>query len=176
MPAAIARGIAYITPDRQAEGLCADLSVRGNISLATLRRFTGPADLVRRGTERTACERVMKDLRVRASSPQAPTSTLSGGNQQKTLFAKWVLAGPRVLLMDEPTRGVDVGAKAEIYRIINRLTADGVAVVLVSSDLPELVNMSDRAVVMREGRVVAELSGDGLTEHAILEHALVGAA
>jgi ABC-type sugar transport system ATPase subunit len=176
VPEAIARGIAYITPDRQAEGLCVDLSVQSNISLATLRRYTGPADLVRRGAERADCERVMKELRVRAASPSAAVSTLSGGNQQKTLFAKCVLAGPRVLLMDEPTRGVDVGAKAEIYRIVNRLTADGVAVVLVSSDLPELVNMSDRAVVMREGRIVAELAGDRLTEHAILEHALVGAA
>ncbi len=176
VPEAIARGIGYITPDRQAEGLCVDLSVQANVSLATLRRWTGPAGLVKRGPERAATGKVMEDLRVRTASPAAAVSTLSGGNQQKALFAKWVLAGPRVLLMDEPTRGVDVGAKAEIYRIINRLTADGVAVVLVSSDLPELVNMSDRAVVMREGRIVAELSGDGLNEHAILEHALVGAA
>jgi ABC-type sugar transport system ATPase subunit len=176
VPEAIARGIAYITPDRQAEGLCVGLSVLTNISLATLRRYTGPADLVRRGPERADCARVMAELRVRAPSPSAAVATLSGGNQQKALFAKCVLTGPRVLLMDEPTRGVDVGAKAEICRIVNRLTADGVAVVLVSSDLPELVNMSDRAVVMREGRIVAELSGDRLTEPAILEHALVGAA
>ncbi len=176
VPAAIAQGIAYVTPDRQAEGLCVDLSVGTNVSLATLRRYAGPGGLVRRGVERADCERVMADVRVRAESAATSVSTLSGGNQQKALFAKWVLAGPRVLLLDEPTRGVDVGAKAEIYRIINRLTADGVAVVLVSSDLPELVNMSDRAVVMREGRIVAELDGERLTEHAVLEHALVGAA
>ena len=173
---AIGHRIAYLTPDRQAEGLCVDLSVETNISLATLRRYTGPADLVRRGREREACGDVMSRLRVRAASPGAAVSSLSGGNQQKSLFAKWVLAGPRVLLMDEPTRGVDVGAKTEIYRIINGLTADGVAVVLVSSDLPELVAMSDRAVVMRQGQVVAEMAGDRLDEQSVLEHALVGAA
>jgi ABC-type sugar transport system ATPase subunit len=117
----------------------------------------------------------MADLRVRAASPSIPAGSLSGGNQQKTLFAKWVMTGPRVLLMDEPTRGVDVGAKTEIYRIINGLTADGVAVVLVSSDLPELVAMSDRVLVMREGRPVSELTGDDVNEQNILEHALVGA-
>jgi ABC-type sugar transport system ATPase subunit len=131
---------------------------------------------VRRAGERTETGAVMTDLRVRAASPAMAVGSLSGGNQQKALFAKWVMAGPRVLLMDEPTRGVDVGAKTEIYRIINKLTADGVAVVLVSSDLPELVAMSDRVVVMREGRIVTELTGDRVNEQSILEHALVGAA
>ncbi|MGV9341312.1 sugar ABC transporter ATP-binding protein [Streptomyces sp. NPDC003688] len=173
---AIAARIAYVTPDRQAEGLCPDLSVEANVSLATLRKHTGPADLVHRGKEREAAGEVMSRLRVRTASPEAAVTSLSGGNQQKALFAKWVLTGPRVLLMDEPTRGVDVGAKTEIYRIINQLTADGVAVVLVSSDLPELVAMSDRAVVMRQGRVVAEMTGDRLSEQSVLEHALVGAA
>ncbi|MGW5101216.1 sugar ABC transporter ATP-binding protein [Streptomyces sp. NPDC004100] len=173
---AIAARIAYVTPDRQAEGLCPDLSVEANVSLATLRRHTGPGDLVRRTREREATGEVMSRLRVRTASPESAVTSLSGGNQQKALFAKWVLTGPRVLLMDEPTRGVDVGAKTEIYRIINQLTADGVAVVLVSSDLPELVAMSDRAVVMRQGRLVAEMAGDQLSEQSVLEHALVGAA
>jgi len=114
----------------------------------------------------------MRRLRVRAASRDAPVSTLSGGNQQKALFGKWVLTRPTVLLMDAPTRGVDVGAKTEIYRIINELTADGVAVVLVSSDLPELVAMSDRVLVMRAGRITAELTGDRITQRTILEHAL----
>ncbi|MGW4446812.1 sugar ABC transporter ATP-binding protein [Streptomyces sp. NPDC004682] len=173
---AIAARIAYVTPDRQAEGLCPDLSVEANVSLATLRQHTGPGDLVRRTREREATGEVMSRLRVRTASPESAVTSLSGGNQQKALFAKWVLTGPRVLLMDEPTRGVDVGAKTEIYRIINQLTADGVAVVLVSSDLPELVAMSDRAVVMRQGRLVAEMAGDQLSEQSVLEHALVGAA
>jgi ABC-type sugar transport system ATPase subunit len=172
---AIANGIAYLSPDRQAEGLCMNLSVEANVSLASLGRFTTAGDVVRRSSERAATSAVMSDLRVRAASPSVSVGSLSGGNQQKALFAKWVMTRPRVLLMDEPTRGVDVGAKTEIYRIINKLTADGVAVLLVSSDLPELVAMSDRVVVMREGRFVAELTGDRINEQSILEHALVGA-
>ncbi|MBN6056898.1 sugar ABC transporter ATP-binding protein, partial [Nonomuraea sp. RK-328] len=177
---AIGSRIAYLSPDRQAEGLCMGQSVEANVSLASLREFSsggGPLNgIVRRGRERAATGAVISDLRVRAASPSIAVSSLSGGNQQKALFAKWVMTRPRVLLMDEPTRGVDVGAKTEIYRIINQLTADGVAVLLVSSDLPELVAMSDRVVVMREGRFVAELTGDGLDEQSILKHALVGAA
>ncbi|KAB2371446.1 sugar ABC transporter ATP-binding protein [Actinomadura montaniterrae] len=171
---AIAGRVAYVTPDRSGEGLAMQQSVEANVSLPSLGRFT-TADVVRRGRERAATGKVMADLRVRAASPSVPAGSLSGGNQQKTLFAKWVMTGPRVLLMDEPTRGVDVGAKTEIYRIINGLTADGVAVVLVSSDLPELVAMSDRVLVMREGRPVSELTGDDVNEQNILEHALVGA-
>ncbi|NUW35844.1 sugar ABC transporter ATP-binding protein [Nonomuraea sp. SMC257] len=177
---AIGSRIAYLSPDRQAEGLCMGQSVEANVSLASLRAFSsggGPLiGVVRRAKERAATGAVISDLRVRAASPSIAVSSLSGGNQQKALFAKWVMTRPRVLLMDEPTRGVDVGAKTEIYRIINQLTADGVAVLLVSSDLPELVAMSDRVVVMREGRFVAELTGDGLDEQSILKHALVGAA
>jgi ABC-type sugar transport system ATPase subunit len=171
---AIAGRIAYVTPDRSGEGLAMRQSVEANVSLPSLGRFT-TADVVRRGRERAETGKVMADLRVRAASPSIAAGSLSGGNQQKALFAKWVMTGPRVLLMDEPTRGVDVGAKTEIYRIINGLTADGVAVVLVSSDLPELVAMSDRVLVMREGRQVSELTGDDVNEQNILEHALVGA-
>ncbi|MFI7643034.1 sugar ABC transporter ATP-binding protein [Nonomuraea sp. NPDC049400] len=173
---AIGSRIAYLSPDRQAEGLCMGQSVESNVSLASLREFSPGSGVVRRGKERAATGAVISELRVRAASPSIPVSSLSGGNQQKALFAKWVMTRPRVLLMDEPTRGVDVGAKTEIYRIINQLTADGVAVLLVSSDLPELVAMSDRVVVMREGRLVAELTGDDLDEQSILKHALVGAA
>ncbi|MEV4111697.1 sugar ABC transporter ATP-binding protein [Nonomuraea sp. NPDC049695] len=173
---AIGSRIAYLSPDRQAEGLCMGQSVESNVSLASLREFSPGSGVVRRGKERAATGAVISELRVRAASPSVAVSSLSGGNQQKALFAKWVMTRPRVLLMDEPTRGVDVGAKTEIYRIINRLTADGVAVLLVSSDLPELVAMSDRVVVMREGRLVAELTGDDLDEQSILKHALVGAA
>ncbi|MFF5211824.1 sugar ABC transporter ATP-binding protein [Streptosporangium sp. NPDC000396] len=173
---AIAGRIAYLSPDRQAEGLCMSLSVESNVSLASLRDCSTAGGVVRRGRERAVTGTVISELRVRAASPSIAVGSLSGGNQQKALFAKWVMTRPRVLLLDEPTRGVDVGAKTEIYRIINKLTADGVAVLLVSSDLPELVAMSDRVVVMREGRLVAELTGDDLDEQSILKHALVGAA
>ena len=171
-PRAIAAGIAYLTPDRGTDGLCGQRSVAENISLAALGEYTARSGLVRRRRERTEVSRVMQGLKVRAASPEVAVGQLSGGNQQKALFGKWVLTRPKVLLMEEPTRGVDVGAKTEIYRIINELTADGVAVVLVSSDLPELVAMSDRVLIMRAGYVNAELTGDGISQQAVLEHAL----
>ncbi len=173
--AAIDAGIGYVPPDRQAEGLCLQQSVSDNISMASLSRYsTGP--YVHRGRERAETTRIIEQLSIRTASPSAPVGSLSGGNQQKVLFGGWVLTHPKVLMMEEPTRGVDVGAKAEIYRIINEQAAAGVAVVIVSSDLPELVAMSDRLLVMRQGHVVAELTDDDLTEHKLLEHALESAA
>jgi ABC-type sugar transport system ATPase subunit len=170
--AAMRAGIAYITPNRGADGLCAQRSIAENISLAALGSYTSISGFVRRRGEREAVSGVMQGLKVRADSPDMPVGTLSGGNQQKALFGKWVLTSPTVLLMQEPTRGVDVGAKTEIYRIINELTADGVAIVLASSDLPELVAMSDRVLVMRAGRINAELVGDRINQQAVLEHAM----
>lgn len=173
--AAIDAGIGYVPPDRQAEGLCLQQSVSDNISMASLSRYsTGP--YVHRGRERAETSRIIDQLAIRTASPSAPVGSLSGGNQQKALFGGWVLTRPKVLMMEEPTRGVDVGAKAEIYRIINEQAAAGVAVVIVSSDLPELVAMSDRLLVMRQGHVVAELTDDDLTEQKLLEHALESAA
>jgi ABC-type sugar transport system ATPase subunit len=172
---AIDAGVGYIPPDRQAEGLCLQQSVSDNISLASLDGFTtGP--FVSRGRERAATQDVIDQLSIRTRSGSSEVGTLSGGNQQKALFGRWVMTAPRVLLMEEPTRGVDVGAKAEIYRIINEQAAQGVAIILVSSDLPELVAMSDRLLVMRQGRVVAELTDDDLSEQKLLEHALESAS
>ncbi|WP_116043897.1 sugar ABC transporter ATP-binding protein [Amycolatopsis palatopharyngis] len=173
---AIRSGIAYLTPDRQAEGLCTGRTVRENISLAALADFGGPLGLVRRQAEKQAVDELITELRVHTASREVAMGTLSGGNQQKTLFAKWLMTRPLVLLMEEPTRGVDVGAKAEIYRLMNELTARGVAIVLVSSDLPELVAMSDRVLVLRQGRIAAQLHGGDVTQHAVLEHALEAAA
>lgn len=170
--AAIRAGIGYLTPDRGTDGLCAQRSVAENISLAAIGQYTAATGLVRRRDERGAVDEVMRGLKVRAASPDISVGSLSGGNQQKALFGKWVMTRPKVLLMEEPTRGVDVGAKTEIYRIINELTAQGVAIILVSSDLPELIAMSDRVLVMRAGRINAELTGDNITQQAVLEHAL----
>jgi len=170
--AAIRAGIAYLTPERGTDGLCAQRSVAENISLAALGAHTSRWGFVRRAAERRAVRETMAGLKVRAASPDIAVGSLSGGNQQKALFGKWVMTRPTVLLMEEPTRGVDVGAKTEIYRIINELTADGVAVLMVSSDLPELVAMSDRVLVMRAGRLAAELTGERITQQAVLEHAL----
>jgi ribose transport system ATP-binding protein len=102
----------------------------------------------------------VSDLAIRAASPRVPVGTLSGGNQQKVVFGRQLLTGPRVLLLDEPTRGVDIGAKAEIYRLLHRLAADGTAVLLASSELPELTGVCDRILVLRRGRIAAELPGD----------------
>jgi ribose transport system ATP-binding protein len=169
--AAIKAGFAYITPDRQAEGLCLQQSVAHNISLASL------AELSRGGVMKIRDERhetnaIIGLLNVKTASPEVSVGSLSGGNQQKVLFGRWIMTGPRILLMEEPTRGVDIGAKAEIYRIINQQAALGVAIILVSSDLPELVAMSDRVAVMRQGCIVAELTGDDLTQNRVLEYAL----
>jgi len=172
---AISEGIAYVTPDRQGEGLCMQQPVTANIALASLDRFS-PTGIVEGRRERAGAEDLIDSLRIRTASAEAEVGRLSGGNQQKVLFARWILTNPQVLLMEEPTRGVDVGAKAEIYRIINEQAAAGVAVILVSSDLPELVAMSDRVAVMRQGRIVAELSGPELTQQNVLEFALESAA
>ncbi|MFT6534972.1 MAG: ABC-type sugar transport system ATPase subunit [Alpinimonas sp.] len=168
-------GIAYITPDRQAEGLLLQQSVAHNISLASLDEMS-PTGVIKLRQEMTKTRSIMSALNVKAASPEVAVGTLSGGNQQKVLFGRWVMTNPRILLMEEPTRGVDIGAKTEIYRIINQQAAQGVAIILVSSDLPELVAMSDRVAVMRQGRVVAELTGDDLTQNRVLEHALESAA
>jgi ABC-type sugar transport system ATPase subunit len=174
--AAIRAGIAYLTPDRQAEGLCVGRPVRENLTLAALAGYTGPLGFVRRRKEKQAVAELVEQLHVRAASTEVVVSTLSGGNQQKALFGKWLLTEPTVLLLEEPTRGVDVGAKAEIYRLMNELTARGVAIVLVSSDLPELVEMSDRVLVLRQGRIAAHLHGGEVTQAAVLHHALEAAS
>ncbi len=169
---AIHAGVSYMVPDRGESGLCPQQSVSANISLAALSRLTHRFGLVNRGAERRSVRDLVQQLTIRTASLDLPVNALSGGNQQKVLFGKWLLTNPRVLLMEEPTRGVDVGAKAEIYRIMNDLTRAGVAIVIVSSDLPELVAMSDRVLVMRAGRVVHELIGADINQANILTQAL----
>lgn len=173
--AAISSGICYLTPDRQNEGLAVQQSIARNISMATLDSITS-AGMVNAKAEIARGEKMRVALDIKARSVNQPVSALSGGNQQKVLLGRWLLSNPRVLLMEEPTRGVDVGAKAEIYRVMNEQTSRGVAIVLVTSDLPELVEMSDRVVVMREGRVVAELTGSDISQESVLHHALESAA
>jgi ABC-type sugar transport system ATPase subunit len=173
--AAIAAGICYLTPDRQNEGLAFQQSIARNLSMATLGAITS-VGMVDAHAEQTRGEKMRSALDIKAKSVQQPVSALSGGNQQKVLLGRWLMTDPKVLLMEEPTRGVDVGAKAEIYRVINDQTSRGVAIVLVSSDLPELVEMSDKVIVMREGRIVAQLAGDDLSQESVLNHALESAA
>jgi ABC-type sugar transport system ATPase subunit len=167
--AAIAAGLALVPEDRKAAGLVLGMSVADNLALPALPRLVDGAR-----AERTAADRV-KGMRIKIPALGAEVATLSGGNQQKVVIGKWLELAPRVLLLDEPTRGVDVGAKAEIYKLVEELTARGHAVVLASSDLPEVVRLADRVVVLRDGRLAGELRRGDISGLAIMRLAM-GAA
>jgi rhamnose transport system ATP-binding protein len=165
--AAIAAGVALIPEDRRQQGLVMELSVERNATLA--RRWSlSRLGVLGRAAERREARLWTKRLYVKAADLSDPVSTLSGGNQQKVVIAKWLATTPRVLLVDEPTRGIDVGTKAEVHHLLSRLAADGVAVLMVSSELPEVLGMADRILVMHEGRLVAELRGDGASEESVM--------
>lgn len=152
---AIAAGLGFLTEDRQRQGLLLGRSVRENIGLASLDRFAR-AGLLDPASERAAVTEQISRLGIRAASPEVAAGSLSGGNQQKLVLAKWLLRDCRALLLDEPTRGIDVTARYEIYRLINEFVARGLAILMVSSDLPELLGMADRMLVMHNGRIVSE--------------------
>ena len=167
---AIAHGIAYVPEDRRRHGVILDLPVAHNISMAVHRRLF-PGGWLRFGAERRLAREYIRDLGVRTWGPEAPGNTLSGGNQQKVSLARWLATEPKILILDEPTQGVDIGAKIEIHKIIRRLAASRMAVILISSDLPEVVGMSDRIAVMRGGIIVSELPG-GSDAHRVMAIAL----
>jgi ribose transport system ATP-binding protein len=164
---AIRLGIGFVTEDRKAQGLVLARSVRDNVSLPVLRRLS-KAGFVDRRSERNLAARYVQDLRIRTPSPEQVTLNLSGGNQQKVVLAKWLACEVRILFLDEPTRGIDVGAKQEIYALINALAAKGVAIVMISSELPEIVGLSDRVIVMRNGRLAGEFERAGVTQEILL--------
>ncbi|MET9901140.1 sugar ABC transporter ATP-binding protein [Streptomyces sp. NPDC006446] len=166
-PAAIRAGISLLPEDRKAEGIVPGLSVRENIALAALpglSRF----GLVDEARIDRIVETFMKRLRIKAASPHQKVGELSGGNQQKVLLARWLAMQPKVLLLDEPTRGIDVGAKAEVQKLIDELADDGLGVLLISSDPEELIEGSDRVIVLKDGVVVEELTGDAVTEDRLM--------
>ena len=165
--AAIHAGVVLLPEDRKSEGIIPNLSVRENIVLAALPRISR-VGLVNRGKQDEIVDYFMKRLQIKASSPDQKVSELSGGNQQKVMLARSLCLNPKVLLLDEPTRGIDVGAKAEVQSVIDELAKDGLAVVLISSELEELIEGSDRVVVLKEGRVVGELQGGDVTEDALM--------
>ena len=146
-------GLGFVTEDRKSEGLLLDESIQTNISLNNLGKVSLWNIVLQKSRERSLAQSAIGKLAIRSSGEGQICRTLSGGNQQKVVFAKWILCNPKVLILDEPTRGVDVGAKKEIYAIINALAADGVAIIMVSSDLPEVLGMSDRIMVIHEGRI-----------------------
>jgi ABC-type sugar transport system ATPase subunit len=168
---AIDRGLAYLTEDRKGRGIFAELSTSTNITIAFLRAFA-PSGFISDTRERDAATRAARDFDVRAATLEQPAGTLSGGNQQKMLLARYLLEPRTVVILDEPTRGVDVGARAEIYALMNRLTSAGLAILMISSDLPELIGMADRVVVMREGRVTGEIERSALTPEVVMALAM----
>jgi len=167
---AIKAGVGFVTENRKEEGLVLGASVLENISIAALKNFA-KSGFIQFSTERQAGQAVVRQLAIRTHSLETRAGTLSGGNQQKIVLAKWLLTRPRLLILDEPTRGVDVGAKLEIYRLIRKLAAEGTAILLVSSELPELLGLSSRVIVMAQKRVVATLEGVGLTPERIMNYA-----
>ena len=169
--AAIGRGLALVPEDRQHQGLVLPLSVGDNLILAQVGALSR-GGFRARGREADEVRRLMRELAVKAPGPSVAAGTLSGGNQQKLALGKWLATSPRVLLLDEPTRGVDVGAKAEVYRLIRQLAQNGMATLIISSDLPEILALSDRILVMREGALSGELSRQEASEEKILALAL----
>ena len=172
---ALAHGIAYLSEDRRAIGLSLPQSVTANVTLPALRRYVRRLGLVDRRAEAEATDRFRERLHIRTPSLDQPVGLLSGGNQQKTMLAKWLNTEPTVLVLDEPTRGIDVGAKADVHHIVDELARGGMAIVLISSDLPEVVAMSDRVLVMREGRQVG-LFARGESDQERIMTAAVGTA
>ena len=169
---AVEHGIGYVPEDRGHQGLIREMTIRENTTMAVLEsvsRYT----FVNRGEERELANHSIRQLSIRATGPEQITVKLSGGNQQKVVVSKWLASNPKLLIMDEPTRGVDVGAKAEIHRLMSRLAAEeGLAILMISSELPEILGMSDRILVMREGHLVGEFSREEATQE-VIAHAMM---
>jgi ribose transport system ATP-binding protein len=172
----IAAGIAFITEDRKTQGLVLGMSVRENTTLAHLDEFTNPDQLVSTAREKEATREKIEELRIRTPGTEQIVRNLSGGNQQKVVLAKWLLGTARVFLFDEPTRGIDVGAKAEIYHLMLELARNGAAIVMVSSELPEVLGMAHRILVIRDGRIAAEFARADATPERVIAAATGAAA
>ncbi|MBN8433205.1 sugar ABC transporter ATP-binding protein [Priestia flexa] len=170
---AVKYGIGFITEDRKDEGLVLDFSIRENIALPNLKSFSTKG-MIAEKSEREFVELLIKRLTIKTQSAEISAGSLSGGNQQKVVIAKWIGIGPKILILDEPTRGVDVGAKREIYQLMNELTERGVAIIMVSSELPEVLGMSDRVLVIHEGKLAGELSKEEATQEKIMTYATGG--
>jgi rhamnose transport system ATP-binding protein len=167
-------GIAYVSEDRRKFGIAMDESITSNITLPMMNKYSNSVGLIDFDAEsRDAIEFRMR-LNIKAADLFSPVGALSGGNQQKVMLAKWLNTAPRLLIVDEPTRGIDIGAKAEVHQILHELAAEGVAIMIISSDLPEVLSLADRIIVMREGRIAGEFIGDIATEGNVM-HLAVGA-
>jgi len=169
---ALRLGIAYATEDRRQLGLTMPMSIAANISLPMLKEYLSALGLIRRRAEYDVAEQFRQRLSIRARSVSVAVENLSGGNQQKVMLSKWLNTHPLLLILDEPTRGIDVGAKAEVHHMINDLAAQGLAIILISSDMPEVLAMSDRILVMREGRQMGIFTRAEATQEKVLTAAM----
>jgi rhamnose transport system ATP-binding protein len=169
---ALQLGIAYVTEDRRQLGLTMPMSITSNITLPRLRQYVSSLGLIDGGAESAAAEQYRQQLSIRAPSVQVEVGKLSGGNQQKVMLGKWLNTRPKLLILDEPTRGIDVGAKVEVHHIINELAQQGMGIIVISSDLPEVLAMSDRILVMREGRQMGLFSREEATQERIMSAAV----
>ncbi|MBN9046809.1 MAG: sugar ABC transporter ATP-binding protein [Rhizobiales bacterium] len=168
----VRNGFGMVPEDRKGQGVLLDLSIGENIMLRRTNDTLRPCGILDRTAEKREIDRLIRSLRIKAPNGDLAVSALSGGNQQKVALAKWLATDLEVLILDEPTRGVDVGAKAEIYEIINQVAGRGLAVIVISSDLPELIGVADRIVVMRSGRITGEVSGEHMREEAVIALAM----
>ncbi len=169
---AVELGISYVTEDRRQFGLTLPMSIVSNISLPMMRKYLSRLGLIKQSDEHTTAEEFRERLSIRTPSVDVEVSKLSGGNQQKVVLSKWLNAKPKLLILDEPTRGIDIGAKAEVHHMINDLAEQGLGVILISSDLPEVLAMSDRILVMREGRQMGIFTREEATQETIMTAAM----
>lgn len=166
---AIKNGIVLAPEDRKKDGLCTKLSIRHNLALPNLDLICNKAGVVSKKKEDALCDKAVEDLRIKTPGIEVDAATLSGGNQQKVVVGKWLARDSKVVIFDEPTRGIDVGAKVEIYNLMNNLKKQGIAVMFVSSEMPEVLGIADRVIVMCDGRITGELPAKGTTQNQILE-------
>ncbi len=165
--------IGFVTEDRKTQGLVLDFSIKENIALANLDKCSS-SGVLNKEKETSIVKKYIEELKIRTSSPEQSAKSLSGGNQQKVVIAKWLGTEPEILILDEPTRGVDIGAKKEIYHIINQLAEAGVAILVISSELPEVIGIADRVIVMQEGKLTGEVNKEQMTQEIIMHYATGG--
>lgn len=168
---AIANGLAYIPEDRKHEGLSLSMNVAFNITLSNIDSIASPAGIIERSKEKQISNKIVSDLKIKTPSLEQIVKNLSGGNQQKVVVGKWLTRNPKVFIFDEPTRGIDVGAKIEIYNILNQLKKSGIGVIMISSELPEILGICDRVLVMCEGEIKAELNCENTNQEEIMHYA-----
>lgn len=169
---AIEAGVCYLSEDRKKEGLILGMSVGENMTLSNLRKYEDKFKRINRKEEEKEVEEYIKKLSIKTPSAEQLIKNLSGGNQQKVILAKWIMLSPKVLIVDEPTRGIDVGAKKEIYQVLNALKESGKVVIMISSDMPEILGISDRILVMHEGKISGELSREEASQESIMKYAV----